>query len=136
MDMRLQIVFQILFLISVSNLWISAQDKTDSLTAQDSIGNLQLNSISYFDYKLREFALYEKVTTSINLLGMTDYGIKTRSLSDLNFAMSLQYKLNFKDDLKTFKTILGGIGAAAAVTLGTIHLMKYGNEYFKRNKKD
>ena len=67
---------------------------------------------------------------------MESNNIQTGSLSDLNYALSMQYEFNYNDDLSTFKSILGGIGAAAAVTIGAIHLKKYGGEYFKRKKKD
>ena len=128
---KIKVLWLFLIIVSINNF---AQEKLDSLKFDRP---LNFDSFSYLDYKLKEFITpnYNSIN-SIHLISMESNNIQTGSLSDLNYALSMQYEFNYNDDLSTFKSILGGIGAAAAVTIGAIHLKKYGGEYFKRKKKD
>ncbi|MAT58828.1 MAG: hypothetical protein CMF23_12720 [Ignavibacteriae bacterium] len=113
---------------------LSAQVENDSLK---NITDYKFESTTYLDYKLREFIIPVNFNSSLNLMILENKEIGTESLSDLNYALNQQYnfKYNSNKGNQIFQSVLAGVGAAAAVSLGVIHLKKYGSEYFKREKK-
>jgi len=127
-----KILAVIIIIFVYSSLY--AQVENDSLK---NITDYKFESTSYLDYKLREFIIPVNFYSSINLMILENKEIGTESLSDLNFALNQQYnfKYNSNKGNQIFQSVLAGVGAAAAVSLGVMHLKKYGSEYFKRDKK-